>query len=452
MLRIAGVTVIDEGGAKSPGSLAYTLETEIGNQQHSTIIQTTRRGRLHRLDKGEAAYGGKPLYGYRREEDEHGGWRIVVDKTRMANLLRILDWYADYGETEAARQAEAAKIPVPREKGRKNKRAADWTPYRWVRKTIRLIVGKLDLYLAGETVREFYGVPYRMTFPPLQLDPELRARIELRRKAGTLKAPATRLLTGYVRCADCGGGLHYMPGRVHYLRCDACRMAIAADKIDASIRSAVEWRLVQIEIHQHVEKTREASAERVTALERQIGQYTADLNTLYQDRLAGLPADIWAAQNKRVVEARSAAERELAELRAEIEKAKAEETQRRGVTDQIREIIDLTLDGGLPEWRKAIASVTVGERISISWSRGEDRRVVASVTLPAWGSLQPLTYRTDRPVARQVWSDADRASPQWGKVLDTTLTHRVGEIVSERVAKRLSEMMARDEHFQTRKS
>jgi hypothetical protein len=183
------VKIIDEGGVKDPASLGFEIELLVGTMQHATIIKTTRDGRLSRLARGQAAFGGKPPYGYTRVDDPAlGGYRLVPDPEKAANLRRVLEWFCACGATRAARLATEAAIPVPREKGIKN-RAADWTPTRWDRSTIEKIARRASVYATGTIEGTIYGRPYSLQAEPL-ISHELRSRVEIRIQTKTLKRPA----------------------------------------------------------------------------------------------------------------------------------------------------------------------------------------------------------------------------------------------------------------------
>lgn len=430
VLRTRGVKILDETGEKDPTNvLAMAVEMAVGDAQHATIMRSTKSGKISRLERGQAAFGGKEPYGYTRElangQNRKDGWKLVPDPVEVERLRNILTWYADGGSSYAVQEATLSEYPIPYKQRRKNS-GADWTPTRWVRTTVHKMAARVETYRTGLVEGEYQGQPYSIQAEPL-IDRALAMRVEARNKGGTLKKPATNLATGHLVCEVCKGtqgkgGARYSQGTVNlFVRCDRCKRQVYARDFDRRLRVALEERLVQIAIHTRQQEERDDHEARIEDVDRRLEAVRARLLKNADALDGGLPRDLWKERNAALVAERQALRAEREDIQATRKAAQDRAVQEAGIVDRVEQIIDDLLSPDLVKHRKALAEVLDGERISITWERDDEGKSYAVCTLPPWGGLPAATYRTDRRVS--ILTDADRASPHWTKIVNTTIQH-----------------------------
>lgn len=444
VLRVRGIKVIDEEGINDPTQLGFELKMMIGNEGYKTLRKTTTDAKVSRLEKGSASFGGQAPYGYDREltngVNRKEGWRLIAVPEEGERLRQIYEWYAEGGATYAAQQATEDEIPGPRGDRPPRKNAVEgWTSTTWSRVTVEKLAGKAATYLTGVLESTFDGKPYRVEAEPL-IGHALYQRVVTRRNAKTLKHPASQLGTGYLRCAGCikagrrNVGVRYSEGTVNwFVRCDRCRRNVYAVDFDRCLREAIDCRLIQHALHTKAERGRGDHAERIKAVDAQLDEVRRQLvlaSKLVLNRQ--LPEDVWAEQNAELVTERLRLQGERERLKADAEAAKKRELQEELLTDRVAQLLAERRDGDLGAQRKILASLLGDEsRITVSWETDEEGKTYAAVTLPALGTLAPQTYRTGQPVADQIWTEAERSSPQWPEVLAEVETHGLREALDQ---------------------
>jgi hypothetical protein len=425
----SGVWVIDRDAKMDPrkGAFAYALTK--GGDQYVTLRENTMNGKRGRLEGGESAMSGKLPYGYQRTSPDPvtKARGVEANPTEAENLKAILRWYIKGGETFSARQATEAGIPVPRAHvQRKAGPLTEWRP-----QSVRAIVERVQIYSLGIIQGTFDEKTYQVPVPKL-IEATLAQAVETRRKLKTIKRRTPFLTTGYMKCV-CGtqkSPSHIQNrnnSKVHHTKCARCKRSVRQVEFDLRLREAIDCRLVQNALHtrqqretvDHQAQVREIDAKLVvvsTRAERLYNEYDAEQIT----------RDVYRRRNALLTTERTDLEAERERILADEKAAKLRAIEEEDLAAKVSDLLRDRRDGDLDRQREILASILgQGERITVGWERDEKGRTYAVVTLPALGSLPPLTYRTGMAVAPQVWTDAERASPQWPAVLEALEVHEL---------------------------
>ncbi len=421
VLRIAGTKLIDESGIKDPNTMAFEVEMMVGNAQHETIMRTTRAGKTSRLGRGQAAFGGKPPFGWARQlrngRDRKDGYELVPHPKEVEVLHRILRWFVEGGLSHTVRMLAKHKIPTTRGHAT------------WARNTVRKIIDKAGSYHHGVIEGVYNGRPYRIEAPSL-ISADLAAKVAAYRQDTTHDAGAVFLSSGYMRCAKCRGTVqNHRSLTRNYTRCDRCKLSVRTDLFDRRLADAISTRLIQIAIHARTTKKKQDDhTASLAAVDTKIADVVSRMSKLWKAYESGhLAQEVWVTRNDELKAEKLAYEMERTRVQADADEVRRRESTERGLLGRIEEIIDESMDATLERRREILADLLGGQRLTVAYERDPEGKIHAIVTLPAFGDLASMTYRTDARVAPQVWGKSERRHPLWSKVLDKVITHRLGE-------------------------
>ena len=404
------MTESDPSGRLGPrtglGLTIRQIKSVMANQEFSDIRRRTMAGKSRRLGEGKYARGGKPPYGYMQiVAGKQGGWDLAPDPEAAPRLKQVLAWYCAGGVTHAARKATEAGFPTPMsETDNRKGKAADWTPTRWSPVSVQHMVRNVAVYL-GETKLVFAGQEHTLKYPSL-IDSRTYAEVEKRTREKTLKHRATFLTTGFVDCS-CGAHLHQRNSHdKHYARCSMGCGSMRQEQFEAVLWNVVVCRLVQIQKHERTimggvdpyGPSLDAAKGRLQAVQEE----AAKLLDVY---LAGdLDKTLWRAKNE-ILNSR------LALARSEVDRVTREQTdhEKRRATEQTVEarvgaiLEEMAKRRPTLERRRSILRdlLPQSERVIASWPQRKNRDELspwASITLPKFGELPPVTVRTDEDI------------------------------------------------------
>jgi DNA invertase Pin-like site-specific DNA recombinase len=407
------VTMLDEEGPCEPASLTFQLKMVLANEELRAIRARTMAGKARRLSAGKFAKGGKAPFGYRQvpaNGDRKHGFDLVADPDEAPRLKAIFGWFVAGGVTEAARKATEAAYPTPMATtdNRKGK-AKDWSPTRWSPVSVQHLVRRARSYL-GEMTYEFADETHTIKCEPL-IDLKMFAAIEARRKVKTLKRRATFLSTGFVVCT-CGAPVHERNSHdKHYSRCSGDRCGSLHQPVfETMLWHAVVSRLMQIAAHQRTANggadpygpELQAARGALAAVQERIGRLLdlfegGDLDkTTYRKRVEPL--------NNLKASAQAEVERVEREKDAHEQKRVTEETVESRVGALLKELAGST-EPTLDRKRQVLGELLATNKVVVGWPPKPKKKAAkpvcspyASITLPSFAGLPPVTFRTDEDI------------------------------------------------------
>lgn len=396
VLRAAGVKIVDKEGINEPGSIITDIKQSISADQFANIRSNTMAGKARVLGNGAWATGGRVPYGYQRVSingrDKKQGTTLAphdVDAPRFRTLMKR---FVQGGQSHAARLAQIEGWPAPRG-------GVIWYP-----STVEQILKNIRAYL-GETTLTINGQPFDITYPAL-IDARTFAAIERRKKERTLKQRTTLLGTGFVDCA-CGRHIHgHRSGKAgpYYTVCRGRCGTMREDQFSAKLWEVSVARVVQIQERQQiVNDGKDSHVPKLDAARANLANVQEQL-----DRIVGLYGD--QTMDRAALMANSERLRaHKATLQCEVERLDRERRDRaqrkvgvETVQSRVHTFLKRLRAGSVPldGKRRVLADLLQGERVILTWKGVTAPH--ATIMLPAFGDLSPITVRLDRDVTTQV--------------------------------------------------
>ncbi len=352
--------------------------------------------------------GGFPVYGYRKDPESKN--RLLIDPEAAAVVRRIFSWYLEgLGKERIARRLNEQGLPNPT--GYKRERgwgyansSAEESRDLWSKTSVGRIL-RNEMYTGVMVQGRRKKVSYKskvLTDVPEEhwfrvegtheaiIPPERFQRVQelMKPRTKTDGRGKAHLLSGLVRCADCGStmtktsnGQYEADGQPRsYLRCKqsvaggqaACtRHSIRLDRLVAAVAARLRahaWAYYELgEITRLAPPARDEGqrtllAKELSSLEGQIEKRAAALKALYLDKVAGVIDEAqFLAMNRDFQEEKKRMECRRGELQAEVEALSLKEE--RGPNLQARAEALLKLDD-IPRtlFALAIESIEVGEK------------------------------------------------------------------------------------------
>ena len=404
VLNGAGVEVLDGDGINDPASVITEIKETLSGEEYRMIRRRTLDGKRRVLGEGRWAVGGRPPYGYKPVPGDGRDKRATlvpceVDGPRFLQLMR---WFCEGGLKFATRKAQAQGWPAPRGGAT------------WHAPSVQHMVNHLEPYL-GEFTVTVDGQPFTLKYPPL-LDSRTYAAIVRRRNETTISKRTAVLSTGFLDCA-CGvhmNGHRASPkGRFHISCRNRCG-AIADDMFAPQLWTMVVLRLLQIQAHGLKPKKNEAGE--LDAAKQALAKVQEKLTRLVKLYTDGNIDDAaYTETNDALRGEKLAAQREIDRLAHVHLEAKQKLEGHSGLKDKATETLNqirlMKNQDNLEVQRRILSDLLQGERVTLTWHGATSKRVkgkrqkrdarYATLTLPAFGDLPPITMRADRDVTRQ---------------------------------------------------
>jgi hypothetical protein len=199
----------------------------------------------------------------------------------------------------------------------------------------------------------------------------------------------------------------------------------------------MDCRLIQHTIHIGQGRERVEHDVALRQIEQQAAEVTKRLRTNLDALQAGLPFDVWKDANQALLDDRARLQGERERLKAEIETDRRREVEEQDIATSVADRLAKNLDADLDGQRRVLRSLIGDGRIVVRWESDDKGRTLAIVTFPRLGNLPEMTYRTDLPVAEQVWSEAEQSSEHWPEILALAEQHGLRRVLEEMLAEEM---------------
>lgn len=314
------------------------------------------------MKRREGQYiGGVPIYGYRKHPADKN--RLVVDPEAAAVVRRIFQWSLEgRGKQEIAHMLNDRGVPNPTryktEHGWASGRPASNGHGLWNKTTVWRIL-RNEMYtgvmVQGKRKKASYKSKVLIDMPPERwyrvegtheavIDRETFDAVQrgLRLRAKTDGRGEAHLLSGLVKCMDCGGAMSKTTNcqqgrpRVSYLRCKlyadsgkekrctrhSIRLDQLTDLVSERIRYYVQndYKLEGLEVPPPQDTRREALEQEEKSLTAQLEKRGQALQNLYLDKVSGILSEGQFVEFNREFQAeKNRLERRLAQISKERE-------------------------------------------------------------------------------------------------------------------------------------
>jgi len=423
VLGAFGVMVVDARGTHDPNSIAWDIQEIMNTDETRGRVQTLIRGKARVLRDNVIATGGRPPYGYERVAipGRKKGTTYAEHPEDGPRFKTIMEWYVEGGASFAARKANDAGWPPPRAgkggrahprggKGPVRKAAPQWYP-----STVQQLLNRVrDGVYLGKTTRSADGEDFTVTYPALLTRDEYDA-IRRRMKERMLKHRTTLLSTGY---ADCACTTPDKPVHIHGARSQATRaFFVKCGRRDAdgsrsdscgSMRehafasvlwTAVVMRVLQIHHHEHAASAngKDPFAARLAAAREKLTAVQRQEDALLDLRLSDIiDKATFARRHAPLKEHKEGLEHQIQGIereRAAHEQKKADEQSVEGRVGALLDELANDAQPSLERKRQVLKELLAGEQVIVGWPKSKPQ--AATITLPAFRDLPPVTVRTD---------------------------------------------------------
>jgi DNA invertase Pin-like site-specific DNA recombinase len=402
-LNVNKVQIIDHSGINDPASVVTEIKQTLAGEEYADIRRKTMNGKARVLANGAYATGGPVPYGYKRVPingvNNKQGTTLAIDPVNGDRFIQIMRWYVEGGLAHAARQATKAGWPGP-------KGGPEWFP-----SALQHTLNKIKVYL-GEATLTVQGTPYTVQYPAL-LDTKLYSAIVRRQKERTLKHRTTLLSTGYVDCM-CGHHVHghrgaatdQMPMKIICGNLEGGRCGSIPDTVfSKALWELVVARLIQIKEHERIASNgKDPYGPQLTAAKARLTKVQDSLERLVSLYAEGeIDKAALTKSNEKLRNEKAAAQVEVDRL----ESARAQHAQRlsgeRSVQSKVQETLARLREGHVPleGKRQILSDLLQGERAVIQF-HGPKGAYWVTITLPAFGSLAPVTIKSNQDICTQM--------------------------------------------------